>query len=193
MTSSGDWVPDVTLEAMRRILTHAAKVGLSNTDEFTFRAFFMAAAHDYFGSTRPRFQTEWHRFDLLVQFDEIATVLEFKYYIRRRTFDLRGNPLDFKGGPGMQNEREFNDCARKLRNAALPGVEDRRLILIYERDWIGKFRRSFHQSFGELAVGADIADVQALAEGPLESRILRPGGIRSSFAGETDAGDDLAR
>jgi hypothetical protein len=51
-----EWVPEVTLEAMVRVLAHAEKLGLTNTDESTFRAFFMAAAHDGLGT--PRFQTE---------------------------------------------------------------------------------------------------------------------------------------
>jgi hypothetical protein len=67
MAATGDWVPDVTREAMRRLLAHAEKVGLPNTDECTLRAFFMAAAHDLFGMPGPRFQTEWKGFDLLVQ------------------------------------------------------------------------------------------------------------------------------
>ena len=42
----GEWVPDATREAMRRASEHAAKVRQTNTDEFTFRAFFMTATHD---------------------------------------------------------------------------------------------------------------------------------------------------
>jgi hypothetical protein len=32
MASTGDWVADVTREAMRRLLAHAEKVELPNTD-----------------------------------------------------------------------------------------------------------------------------------------------------------------
>ena len=42
---------------MARILDHAGKVGLANTEEFTFRSFFMAAAYELLD--KPRFQTEW--------------------------------------------------------------------------------------------------------------------------------------
>src|SRR6266511_4274431 len=112
MTRPTDWVLEVTREAMTRILAHADKVGLANTDECTFRALFMAAAHDLLDA--PRFQTEWRRFDLLVQMGADATVVEFKYYLVRRTFGLRGEPLGYKGGAGPKNEAEFRDCVHKL-------------------------------------------------------------------------------
>jgi hypothetical protein len=174
MVATGDWVPDVTRTAMRRLLAHAEKVGLPNTDEDTLRAFFMAAAHDLLGIPGPQFQTEWHRFDLLVQIGARATVIEFKYYMRRRTLGLGGEHLGFKGGPGPKNEKEFNDCVHKLRTAVLPGVADRRLILVYEREADGRSRHSFDRSYGGLAVGDDVTDVQSLAVGPLEGRVLRP-------------------
>ena len=179
MAATGDWVPDVTHEAMRRLLAHAEKVGLPNTDECTLRAFFMAAAHDLLGMPRPRFQTEWYRFDLLVQIGALATIIEFKYYMRRRTLGLEGEHLRFKGGPGPQNEREFNLCVKKLRTAGLPGVADRRLILVYEREVNGRYRNSFDRSYGGLAVGDDLTDVQSLAVSPLEGRVLRPRWIES--------------
>src|SRR5215470_1221103 len=117
---TADWVPEVTREAMLRLVAHATKVGLSNTEEFTFRGLFMAAAHDLLD--RPRFQTEWERFDLLVQLGEHTTVIEFKYYLLRRTVGLRGELLGYKGGAGLQNEAEFRRCVSKLRDAALPAM-----------------------------------------------------------------------
>jgi hypothetical protein len=179
MAATGDWVPDVTREAMRRLLAHAEKVGLPNTDECTLRAFFMAAAHDLLGMPRPRFQTEWYRFDLLVQIDTLATVIEFKYYMRRPILGLEGEHLRFKGGPGPKNKDEFNACVKKLRTAVLPGVADRRLILVYEREANGRSLYSFHQSYGGLAVGDDLTDVQPLAVDPLEGRVLRPRWLES--------------
>jgi hypothetical protein len=179
MAASGDWVPEVTREAMRRLLAHAEKVGLPNTDECTLRAFFMAAAHDLLGMPAPQFQTEWYRFDLLVQIGPLATVIEFKYYMQRRKLGLGGEHLGFKGGPGPQNEGEFNDCVRKLRTAGPPGVGDRRLILVYEREANGRSRYSFDRSYGGLAVGDDLADVQSLAVGPLEGKVLRPRWLES--------------
>jgi hypothetical protein len=181
MAASGDWVPDVTREAMRRLLVHADKVRLPNTDECTLRAFFMAAAHDLLGMPGPRFQTEWsgYRFDLLVQIDARATVIEFKYYMRRRTLGLGGELLGFKGGPGRQNEGEFYKCVQKLRTVVLPGVGDRRLILVYVREANGRSRYSFDRSYGGLTVGDDLADVQSLAVGPLEGKVLHPRWLES--------------
>jgi hypothetical protein len=171
---TADWVPEVTREAMFRLVAHAAKVGLSNTEEFTFRGLFMAAAHDMLD--RPRFQTEWERFDLLVQLGEHATVIEFKYYLLRRTVGLRGELLGYKGGAGLQNEAEFRRCVNKLRTAALPAeLNDRRLILLYERDYGRRSRYSFHLSYGNLRAGQDYAEVISIAVGPLEARVLRIG------------------
>jgi hypothetical protein len=173
MASTGDWVPDVTREAMRRLLVHAEQVELPNTDECTLRAFFMAAARDLL-VPRPRFQAEWRRFDLLVQIDELATVIEFKYYLQRHARGLSGEPLGFKGGPGPQNEAEFNACVQKLRTNVPPGVADRRLVLVYERESVRRSRHSFDQSYGDLSAREDLADVHQFAVGPLEGRVLRP-------------------
>jgi hypothetical protein len=179
MAATGDWVPEVTREAMRRLLAHADKVGLPNTDECTLRAFFMAAAHDLHGIPRPQFQTEWHRFDLLVQIGALATAIEFKYYMQRHTLGLGGEQLGPKGGPGPKNEGEFNRCVQKLRTVVLPGVGDRRLILVYVREANGRSRYSFDRSYGGLAVGDDLTDVQSLTVGSLEGKVLRPRWLES--------------
>jgi hypothetical protein len=102
MAATGDWVPDVTREAMRRLLAHAEKVRLPNTDECTLRAFFMAAAHDLLGMPELQFQTEWHRFDLLVRIDALATAIEFKYYMRRRTLDSGANNWASRAVPDLR-------------------------------------------------------------------------------------------
>src|SRR3954468_22776393 len=108
-----EWVPEVTREAMVRILDHSEKVGLANTEEFTFRAFFMAAAHDRLAT--PRFQTEWRTFDLLMQQGDAAFLIEFEYYMLRRNYDIDGTPGGPMGGAGLKNEAEFNACLAKLR------------------------------------------------------------------------------
>jgi len=174
MASLMDWVPDVTRAAMRRLLEHAEKVELANTDECTLRANFMAAAYDQLYPPRPRFQTEWKRFDLLVQVGGWATVIEFKYYMVRRTYGLRGEPLAYKGGAGPKNESEFYACVQKLRTALPREVGDGRLVLVYERESAHQTRHSFHRSFGHLAVGDDFLQVDSLTVGPLEARVLHP-------------------
>jgi hypothetical protein len=167
---------------MRRLLVHAEKVELSNTDESTLRALFMAAAHDLLGMPQPRFQTEWRGFDLLVQLGDLATIIEFKYYLKRRTRGLRDEHLGFKGGPGPQNEAEFRACVQKLRTAALPDIADRRLVLVYERESYGRSRHSFDHSFRDLSTGEDLIDVHSLTVGPLEGRVLRPRWFQSPTA-----------
>ena len=109
-----------------------------------------------------------------VQVGDDATVIEFKYYLVRRTFGLRGEVLGYKGGAGPRNGAEFRDCVRKLRTAVPPQVGDRRLVLIYGRASDRQSRYSFHRSYGELAASDDIEEVQSLTVGPLEGRVLRP-------------------
>lgn len=172
MAATGNWVPDVTGEAMVRLLEHAKKVGSPNTDEFTFRAMFMVAAHDLLDA--PRFQTEWNKFDLLVQIGDTTTVVEFKYYMRRFTFGLGGERMLPKGGPSRQNEKEFWKCVHKLRTRELPGVGDRWLVLLYDRPPEDTSRYSFHRSYGDLAPGEDFMEVWPLNKGEwLEARVLR--------------------
>jgi hypothetical protein len=167
-----EWVPAATQKAMVRLLDHADKVGLTNTEEFTLRAFFMAAAHDLRPSRR--FQTEWKKFDLLVQDDDVATLIEFKYYLHRRSADLDGTAGRPKGGAGPKNEAEFAACLAKLRTTAVPGVAQRALVLVYERDDDRGRETSFHGSYGALEESAAVARVWRLAEGPLEARVLQP-------------------
>jgi hypothetical protein len=127
MAATGDWVPDVTREAMCRLLGHAEKVGLPNTDECTLRAFFMAAAHDLLGKPGPQFQTEWYRFDLLVQIGALATVIEFKYYMQRphpwtqgRTSELQGRSRTKERGRVQRLRQEAaHRCTKRCGRPAL--------------------------------------------------------------------------
>jgi hypothetical protein len=170
---SADWVPDVTREAMTALQTHAAKVGLPNTDESVFRAFLMGAARDRLGPTAD-FETEWlSRFDLWVRLSEAMTVFELKYYLLRHTVGPNGRPK-YKGGAGPKNEDEFRKCLRKLRTAQLPAGVDRRLVLVYQREYPPKFKNSYHRSYGDLATGSDIGEVVGITVGKLEARVLRP-------------------
>ncbi len=167
-----EWVPGATLDAMNRLVKHAQKVGLQNTEEFTFRAMFMAATYDLFCSAK--FQTEWKKFDLLVQIGGESTLIEFKYYLLRQTFDLQGRPLAYKGGAGPKNETEFQTCLQKLRIAVPSEVGHRRLVLVYERDYSRRSNCSFQRSYGGLRADERIAEVWPLTAGPLEARVIRP-------------------
>ena len=166
----------VTRTAMKRLVTHANKVGLANTGEFTFRAFFMEAAWDLLD--RPEFETEWNKFDLLVRVGDVATLIEFKYYLWRRTYDLEGGPGRRKGGAGAKNEKEFEDSLAKLRSAPVVGITHRRLVLVYADD-SHLPGRSFHASYAALGESEQIAEVWRVsadaADGcRLEGRIFRP-------------------
>jgi hypothetical protein len=167
-----EWVTEATRRAMVRIAEHAELVGLANTEEFTFRSFFMAAAFELLD--RPRFQTEWRKFDLLVQAGGANTLIEFKYYMARRTYHLDGNPGPWRGGPSAQNEREFSACVEKLRSTTVDGIDERRLVLVYDRVGPARGSRSLHGSYGRLAPCASVARVWPLAHGPLEARVLEP-------------------
>jgi hypothetical protein len=69
---------------------------------------------------------------------------------------------------------EFNACVNKLRTANLPGVADRRLILIYESQPPGSSQHSFSASSNDLAPSAELSQVYPLAADPLAARMLRP-------------------
>jgi len=167
------WVTDVTTGAMKRIAAHAELVGLTNTEEFTFRSMFMAeAATRYPGF---QFQTEWHKFDLLVQNDTAATLIEFKYYLLRRTRRLDGSVGNFKGGAGPKNESEFWRCVEKIATAAPAEVQDRFLVLVYEREYKKRSRYSFHGSFGGIEPDGFVTRVWPTSIGPLEGRVLQIG------------------
>lgn len=169
-----EWVPEATRLAMIRTLEHAELVDIANTEEFTFRSFFMAAACEVLG--KPRFQTEWNKFDLLVQAGDRTALIEFKYYLSRRTYRLDGSPGPRKGGASAKNEREFHECIDKLRNTVVDGIDQRRLVLVYHRDdhVTGRSSRSFHGSYGQLAPSASVARVWAFAHKSLEARVLEP-------------------
>ena len=116
-----DWLLDATRSAFDRLIAHAALVDLPNTDEFTFRSFFMAALRE--GRPDARMETEWKWFDLFVQLDDCNALIEFKYFILRRHVPLAGRG-QWKGGAGVQNEREFWQCVEKLNTTALNSLKN---------------------------------------------------------------------
>ena len=125
-----DWLMQSTTAALDRMTEHAAVVGLPNTDEATFRSFFMAALKARVPSAR--LETEWKWFDLLVQMSQVNALVEFKYYLHRRCIDLDGRHLPWKGGAGAQNEREFYQCVDKLKACGHSPIHVRYLVLVYE-------------------------------------------------------------
>lgn len=166
-----DWVVESTRAAMKAVVDLGAKIGLANTEEFTFRSNFMLAASAQ-PNLAPAFYTEWDRFDLLVAQADKRTIIEFKYYLLRSRFDLGGNPVSHKGGAGTKNEAEFWKCVKKLRECHVEGIHEKFLVLVFQNDYSKTSKHSFVNSYGSLATNGDIAAVESLSEGPLDARIL---------------------
>jgi len=180
---SPGWVPGVAREAVVRLLDHADVVGLENTEEFTYRAFFMAAAHRRLQD--PTFHTEWKHFDLLVRHGGEATLVEFKYYLYRRTYGLDGSLTGTKGGASLQNEQDFAACVAKLTRRVIPGITARHLVLVYQREGLGRGRRSYEASYGQPPPLPGVARVWRCGVGPLELRVLdiaEPTSERAAFS-----------
>jgi hypothetical protein len=146
--------------ALSRLATHARVVCLANTDEATFRLFVLAAIKEHNPSAEC--QTEWHRHDLLVQLDGANTLVEFKYYLYRRTRDLDGSYGNWKGEAGPKNEGEFRACLKKLHECGLQHIHHKYLILVYERPCDPKRKHSFTTSYDNLKPDPMISDVQTI-------------------------------
>lgn len=144
---------DVLAGAMRRFSRHVRLIGLPNTDEPTFRSFVLAEIMRRFPEARC--QTEWHRFDLLVQLDSENVLIEFKYCIHRRTSELNGEDGTWKRGPGPGNESEFWTCIQKLRDCDL--VQHKFVILAYECDKAWTRTYSYEQSYGRIRPDRNIS------------------------------------
>jgi len=130
---------------------HADVVGIQNTDEATFRSFFLAELRRRF--PKAACQTEWFRYDLLVQHARRNILIEFKYYLTRPLVGLDGSRVRWKGGAGPKNEGEFRTCVAKLRHCKHAPIHAKYLVLAYERNTPRKSGASFHASYRDLARG----------------------------------------
>jgi len=104
------WILDCARQAVDRMTAHAALVDLQNTDEATFRSFFMAAVRDR--DRDARLETEWFRFDLLVRCNGSTTLIEFKYYISRRSSDLDGKAVNGRAVQVSRTNGSFGNVSR---------------------------------------------------------------------------------
>jgi len=147
--------------SMHHFKAHAERVGLPNTDEATFRSFFLAELKRLAPSAEC--QTEWHKFDLLLQAGGVNSLIEFKYYISRRTREIDGTLGGWKGGAGPQNESEFRQCVEKLRRCSYQPIHHKYLILVYERECERRSRYSFARSYDALCDGDGIAEVHTVS------------------------------
>ena len=154
-------IGDALKATMDRLAEHARRVGLANTDEFTFRSLFLAELKRLAPSAEC--QTEWHKFDLLLQAGGVNILIEFKYYISRRTRELDGTLGAWKGGASPKNEGEFRQCVAKLRRCSCQPIHHKYLILVYERECERRSRYSFARSYDALCDGDGIAEVHTVS------------------------------
>lgn len=81
------------LEEHIRGLGGRAKRGLENTDEATFRSMVLRALMTRLPDAEC--QTEWKRYDLLVQAKGLNVLIEFKFYVSRLFRSLGGEHAHF--------------------------------------------------------------------------------------------------
>ena len=160
--------------AMNRLAEHAFVVGLPNTDEFTFRSFFIYELKQLLPAAQC--ESEWKRVDLLVRNDDKNVIIEFKYYMHRRSMRLDGSPANWKGGPGPKNEGEFAACVDQLHRCTFHPVAAKYLILVYERTNPRNSRHCFTGSYGSLVADGPIVQVKAVRhklDGSVACKLLR--------------------
>jgi len=153
-----DWLSLAIQSGLERLEDHGALVGLGNIDEFTFRAFVMAAIKER--SLGATMQSEWRKYDLLVQATGRNHLVEFKCYILRRSMQLDGQPGKWKGGAGPKNEEEFQRNLHKLHECSIASIHSRHMVLCYQRDYARSSRHSFERSYGRIEPGELIERVQ---------------------------------
>jgi hypothetical protein len=161
--------------AMNRLADHVAVVGLWNTDEFAFRSFFLYELMKVLPSAQC--ETEWQRFDLLVRERDRNTLLEFKYYLHRRSTSLSGFLASWKGDAGVQNRREFSACIEKLHTCPFEPIHAKYMVLVYERTnpRTGS-TNCFSQSYGTLPIEGPltaVTDIQHKLDDSVACRLFR--------------------
>ncbi|PCI07577.1 hypothetical protein COB72_09955 [bacterium] len=122
-------------------IEHSKCVELSNTNESIFRSFFIEQLCKEDHSVRC--QVEWNFVDVFVKFPDRNVLIEFKYYLHRRSMKLDGSIGNRKGGASTKNKSEFDKCVRQLFDDsrdtqraykdASAVVHEKYLILAYER------------------------------------------------------------
>ncbi len=171
-TPNDKWFTDGCRDALQRMVEHASKVGLPNTDEFTFRSFFMS---ELISKNRcSKLQTEWHKFDLLLQNTNGNYLIEFKYFLYRHTYALDGSMIRKKGGPSPKNEVEFWDCVEKLSQCDIPGIDRKYLVLIYQQTPTDMKGRTYAQSYDSISSSdKSVIAIKTIKTPPLRCKILR--------------------
>lgn len=153
---------------MRRLGKHIACVGLPNVDESTFRSFVLAALIEQCPTAKC--QLEWHTYDMLTQIGGENALIEFKFYVFRRTRHLDESDGPWKGNAGVQNQRETRACIKKLSVRQYRPIHHKYLILAYENKLPAhsKLKNSFDEAYGVDGFFFKEEDVHRLI-GPVES------------------------
>jgi hypothetical protein len=99
-------------------------------------------------------QTEWKKFDLLATTRGKTFLVEFKFYGYNREYRLDGKPGRWKGHPSLKNEEEFGKCLNKLREFRGSGINEKYLVLAYQKGpWRGDrgdHKHSYETSYADL-------------------------------------------
>jgi len=135
---------------MSRVRSHAkpAKTEIADIDEFTFRFFVLAEIKRRYPDAIC--QPEWNGIDLVVTTSTGRTIaIEFKFYVLRKTYPLDAKSdakPHWKGGAGANNRRNFDTCVRKLSALRHKGIDEKYLVLVYDRRKHGR-KTSFEDSY----------------------------------------------
>ncbi len=104
-------ISSVLQATWQTVADEVRRTPLSFWNESVFRFYFARTLVE----RRIDCSVEWRRFDLLVQGNNGTSLIEFKFYCRRRRRrKLREKPLFRKGRASKKNFDEFCECVEKL-------------------------------------------------------------------------------
>jgi hypothetical protein len=150
-----------TRAAFQSLKPHVKLVGLANVNESTFRSFFLAGLMGR--CPKACCQTEWHKFDLLVQRDDENALVEFKFNVVRQTRELDGHLGYWKGGASAKNESEFKACVHKLHTLKDAKIKHRYVLLVYAKGYPKRSKCSFTKSYDALPARPEFRKITDVA------------------------------
>lgn len=116
-----------TIEFMNDELRRAP---LASWNESVFRYFFCRHLPGVDEGVKPFVECE--RIDLVVHRAEEKAFVEFKFYVHPQRFDpYTGGSSGFKGGPSLQNLREFQRCVDQLHDRKSVPRLSKYIVLAY--------------------------------------------------------------
>lgn len=160
------WMLDAAREALALMDDHAQVVCVRNTDESTFRSFFLRSLLTYHKDWDC--DSEWSRVDLLVRGSGEKAFIEFKYYLSKPRRMLDGKQKGFKGGAGKKNEAEFQCCIEQLHTTPYGPVDNKYVVLVYEQNAPDGVKSFYDDSYGVLTVEGPVVAIERL-----EARLFR--------------------